>query len=227
MLDTAPPQAVPGAGSVAQRPSMQTKGASHACPVDVERHTSPCPPPVVQRRMHGWPLQLVVRSEQSALESHAALTPAAGRVTSLQALVLPMGLEPLQVALASWLRQVCAFAASRVEAPIRTPRSVASPPKLPVLRAMYGRNTAKQSAVEPPGSWPHSMTFAQYALAKPSRNAPYVPVPEVPPPVPEVPPPAAPAPELEDMHEPDTQLSSMRHVEQMEPFVPQVLEAES
>lgn len=55
-------------------------------------------------------------------------------------------------------------------------------------------------------------------------NAEYVPVPEVPPPVPEVPPPAAPAPALDDMHEPDTQLSSMRHVAQMEPFEPHVLD---
>lgn len=90
--------AVPGAGSGAQRELMQTKGASQARPV--ERHGSPCPPPVVQRRAHGWPLQLVVESEQSELESHGALTPVAGRVTSLHALVLPMGLMPLQVALA-------------------------------------------------------------------------------------------------------------------------------
>ncbi len=89
---------VPGAGSVAQRELMQTNGASHARPV--ERHGSPCAPPEVQRRAHGWPLQLVVLSEQSALESHAAFGPAAGRVTSLHALVLPMGLEPLQVAAA-------------------------------------------------------------------------------------------------------------------------------
>lgn len=58
-------------------------------------------------------------------------------------------------------------------------------------------------------------------------NALYEPVPDVPPPVPETPPPAAPAPELDDdMHVPDTQLSSMRQVEQTAPFVPQVLDDE-
>ena len=70
------------------------------------------------------------------------------------------------------------------------------------------------------------MTLPQYAVVKLSRKAEYVPVPAEPPPVPEVPPPAGPAPELDDMQLPETQLSSMRHVEQMEPFVPQVLDDE-
>lgn len=176
--------------------------------------------------MHEAPLQLVVLSAQSPAESHAAFGAAAGCVTWLHDGALPWGPELPQPVVANSARQACAFTGSKVEAPMRTPRSVAKPPS--PLPATYGRNTAAQSAAAPFGSWPHSMTFAQYAVVKLSRNAGYVPVPAEPPPVPEVPPPAAPAPELDDdMQVPDTQLSSMRHVAQIPPFVPQVLDDES
>lgn len=106
---------------------MQTRAPSHSGMVF--RHDSPRAPPGVHRCWQAGPLQDVVASVQSALVSHGAFGPAAGRVTPVQAEVSPTCLVPTQVKPRSWAMHAAPLAASNVAAPSRMLRSRGNAPK--------------------------------------------------------------------------------------------------